>query len=288
MDSVTITAPAKINLNLNITGRLDNGYHTLMTVMQSISLCDKVTVSLNGSGNISVSCSDPSIPADSSNIAFKAAEAFFKATGIEQGADIKIEKNIPSQAGLGGGSADGAAVFYALNRLCKDPLSEEELCSLSAETGADIPFCLKGGTALCEGIGEIITPLPPLPDCFIVIGKGSEGISTKDAYAEADRSPETAACDFDVSLYSCGDIRRIASHCSNSFEKVAPLDEIRRIKGMMLGYGALCAVMSGSGSAVAGLFNGKAEAEEICAVLKEDGYFSCVCKSLEHGVKEST
>ncbi len=277
-DKITVKAPAKINLTLHITGKRPDGYHTLKSVMQSISLCDIVTVGLNGNaGTINISCTDPSIPCDSRNIAFRSAEAFYNAAGIENaGIDIHIEKNIPSEAGLGGGSADGAAVFYALNQLYGAPFTEDKLCSISSAIGADIPFCIKGGTVLCEGIGEIMTPLKPLPDCFIVIGKGNEGISTKEAYAAIDSNPEATYCDFDTAIFK-GSIEKIASHCSNAFEKVSPLDEIRRIKGLMLGSGALCSVMSGSGSAVYGIFRDKPTAEEACAILAEDGYFSALC-----------
>ena len=283
---ITVKAPAKINLTLHITGKLANGYHTLKSVMQSISLCDELTVSLNESGIINVTCSDPTIPVGSGNIAYKAAEAFFSAVKISgYGADIHIEKNIPSQAGLGGGSADGAAVFYALNQLCGEAFTKEKLCEIAASVGADIPFCIKGGTVLCEGIGEIMTDVPPLPDCFIVIGKGDEGISTKEAYEKIDCSPNAADCDFDVSIFS-GDIRKIASHCSNAFSKVSPVDDIRRIRGLMLGCGALCSVMSGSGSAVFGIFTDLSEASQAQAILEEDGYYSKTCTPLKSGVQE--
>ena len=284
-DKITVKAPAKINLTLHITGKRPDGYHTLKSVMQSISLCDTVTVVLNGkAGSIEISCTEPSIPCDSRNIAYKAAEVFYDETGIpNNGINIHIEKNIPSEAGLGGGSSDGAAVFYALNIIHGKPLSEDELCKISARVGADIPFCIKGGTVLCEGIGEIMTPLKPLPDCYIVIGKGTEGISTKEAYAEIDRRTESLNCDFDVSIFDHG-IEKIASHCSNAFEKVSPLDEVRRIKGLMIGSGALCSVMSGSGSAVYGIFRDKETAEEICTILSEDGYFSALCTPKKTGV----
>lgn len=279
---MTVNAPAKINLALHITGRLDNGYHTLKTVMQSISLCDKVTVSLNDSGKINVACSDKSIPVGDGNIAYKAAEVFFRAADIsaETGADIYIEKHIPSQAGLGGGSADGAAVFYALNKLCGEPLTEEKLCEISASVGADVPFCIKCGTALCEGIGEIMTPLPPLPDCFIVIGKGSEGISTKEAYEKIDSCPEAANCDFNAADFT-ENLGKAASRCKNVFEKVSRVDDVLKIKGLMLGGGALCSAMSGSGSAVFGVFTDRSEAEDMCALLAEDGYFSALCKPVK-------
>lgn len=283
---ITVKAPAKINLTLHITGKLDNGYHTLKSVMQSISLCDELTVSLNENKVINVTCSDPSVPTGNENIAYKAAEIFFKAAEIsDKGADIHIEKRIPSQAGMGGGSADGAAVLYTLNKLCGEPLNEDELYGISASVGADVPFCLKGGTVLCEGIGEIMTPLSPLPDCFIVIGKGSEGISTRDAFEKIDSCPEAADCDFDVSIFN-GNIRKIASHCSNAFSKVSPVDDIRRIRGLMLGCGALCSVMTGSGSAVFGIFTEQSDAMQAQQILEEDGYFSKTCVPLKNGVQE--
>lgn len=281
-----VLAPAKINLALHITGKRPDGFHTLKTVMQSVSLCDIVTVEKTGrEKGIEIFCTDKNIPTDGRNIAFKAAEAFFNRTNIPNtGIKIHIEKHIPSEAGLGGGSSDGAAVFAALNRLYGAPLSEEELCSLSAGTGADIPFCIKGGTVLCEGIGEILTPIKPFPDCYIVIGKGEKGISTKEAYNAIDKLPETTNISFDTALFE-GSIGKIAENCFNVFEQVSDNDEIKCIKGTMLAGGALCSVMSGSGSAVFGIFTNAVQAEKCCLELDGKGFFSAMCRPVGHGAK---
>lgn len=281
-----VLAPAKINLALHITGKRPDGFHTLKTVMQSVSLCDIVIVEKTGRENIiDISCTDKNIPTDGRNIVFKAAEAFFNRANIpDRGIRIHIEKHIPSEAGLGGGSSDGAAVFAALNKLYGEPLTEEELCSLSAGTGADIPFCIKGGTILCEGIGEIFTPVKPLPDCYIVIGKGEKGISTKEAYDAIDRLPESRNSGFDVSSFE-GSIEEIAKSCFNVFEQVSGNDEINLIKKVMLAHGALCSVMSGSGSAVFGIFTDAAKAEKCCLELDGKGFFSAMCRPVGHGAK---
>ena len=151
-------AYAKINLSLDIVGVRDDGYHLIKTVMQSISLHDVISISEEGS-EISITCNDPSVPCDERNIVYKCAKRFFEYWGIEFGVHIDIQKNIPSQAGLGGGSADGAAVLVLLNRICGNPFSDEELCIIGAKVGADIPFCIVGGCVLCEGIGEVLTPI---------------------------------------------------------------------------------------------------------------------------------
>lgn len=281
-----VLVPAKINLALHITGKRPDGFHTLKTVMQSVSLCDIVTVEkTNGEKGIEISCTDKNIPTDGRNIVFKAAEAFFNRTNIPNtGIRIHIEKHIPSEAGLGGGSSDGAAVFTALNRLFGEPLTEEELCSLSTGTGADIPFCIKGGTVLCEGIGEILTPIKPLPDCYIVIGKGEKGVSTKEAYNAVDKLPKTEENGFDTALFERS-IEEIAENCFNVFEQVSDNDEIRSIKETMLANGALCSVMSGSGSAVFGIFTNAEQSKNACLEINGKGFFSAMCRPVNHGAK---
>ena len=157
---ITVNAAAKLNLFLDILRRLDNGYHSLFMIMQSVSLYDTVEVSLSHSGKIVVSCSDPSLPSDERNIAYKAAELFFSRAGIEDhGVNIAITKRIPNAAGLAGGSADAAAVLYALNRLFDCRLSETELLKAGAAVGADVPFCLTGGTRLAQNTGEVLSVL---------------------------------------------------------------------------------------------------------------------------------
>ena len=178
-------AYAKINLSLDITGKRADGYHLLETVMQSVSLYD--TVRVERAEEFSVSCSNPHVPLQG-NIAEKAARAFLAAAGLSGGASIHIEKRIPMEAGMAGGSTDAAAVLRALNSLCGERFSRQELCSIGAGIGADVPFCVVVGTCLARGIGEQLTPLPSMMPCRILVVKPSEGISTAAAYRMLDES----------------------------------------------------------------------------------------------------
>lgn len=280
-DSIILNAYAKINLYLDVTGNRSDGYHCIKSVMQSISLYDTVTVSKNNSDNIRITCSDKNIPCDEANTAFKAAQAFFRETKDYFGVDIDIVKRIPSQAGLGGGSSDGAVVLTALNQISHTGFSIQELCEIGAKAGADIPFCIMGGTALCEGIGEILTPLRPLPDCYIVIAKGTAGISTKEAYNKIDLLTNKDNSDMPIlSIYNNSDIAEICSVCYNIFEMVSDVSEINTIKEIMYRYGALVSCMSGSGSAVFGIFTDNAYALKCTEYLKASNYFSKLCRPI--------
>lgn len=286
MEKIIMTAPAKINLMLDVTGRRGDGYHTLDTVMQSISLCDTVEIFSNGSGAVTVDCTDKSVPCGKyaeKNIAFKAAMAFYSCTGISDvGLHISIEKRIPSQAGLGGGSSDGAAVIAGMNMLYGTKLSDSQLCDIGAKVGADVPFCIIGGTKLCKGIGEVISPAPQLEDCFIVIGKGSGGISTAEAYKKIDcLSPSNEQ----NSLMYDGTICSLKKTCGNIFETVTKTKDVSEIKKICAECGAAYSAMSGSGSAVFGLFLKHREAVNCSLSLKEQNFFAEICKPLTYGVK---
>lgn len=283
MNTVKLSAPAKINLTLDVTGKRPDGYHELVTIMQSISLADRIELEITDSGSVTLECDDPSVPSDSKNIAYKAAEAFYlyakkHCTGLH----IKIVKHIPLQAGLGGGSADCAAVLTGLNRLLGTECTDETLCQIGASLGADVPFCIVGGTRLCGGIGEIMSPAPPLEDCFIVIGKGSEGVSTKEAYGEIDSRrlfrTQSGADGYD------GSISSLKNAGGNVFEKTVSCGDVKRIEDIMYRCGAEYSAMSGSGSAVFGLFKDKNAAEESCKALKHYSYFSEICTPLNYGV----
>ncbi len=259
-------AYAKLNLTLDVLGLLDDGYHDLEMVMQSISLHDSVAVRIGCGGDISCISNIPYIPNDERNIAVKAARAFLNATGSNCGGiAIAVEKRIPSSAGMAGGSADGAAALRLLNELCDFPLSDEELCAVGLTVGADVPFCLMGGTALACAKGEAMTELPALPDCFFVIAKPSRGMSTKAVFAEIDnhpieKHPDTKSM---LSAIENGDIPSVAANVYNVFEPVVSADvrDISSIKDVLLNSGALCAAMTGSGSAVFGIFTNREEAE---------------------------
>ena len=266
------TAPAKINLTLDILGRRPDGYHDVAMIMQSVTLSDTVTLTKTEDKNISVSCSDPSIPCNESNIVYKCANAFFKETGIENtGIEIHIEKIIPCEAGLAGGSADGAATLRLLNFAFSAGLSDKALCEIGALVGADIPFCIVGGTRLATGTGTTLTKMKSMPKCFVVIVKPEISVSTKEAYALADSRTGMKFNYTDVckDLIYRGDIRGIASALHNDFEEVLCLEEINSIKKIMYKQKALGAAMSGSGSAVFAIFQSKKAAEKCVAKLSE-------------------
>lgn len=250
----------KINLALNVEGVLPNGYHRIKTVMQEISLCDEISLSYGKTG-LSLSCSNSEIPNDETNIAYKAAKLFFERTGLEEGVHIHIEKRIPSQAGLAGGSTDGAAVLKELNRRWNFPLSDTELLSLGAELGADVPFCILGKTALAEGIGEILTPIKSKIRCGVLIVKPNGGISTPWAYKRLDETGfEPVDVDKVVRDAENGDLDALCRNMGNVFETVAKekVPEVFEIKKALIAHGAKGAMMSGSGTAVFGLFDNDA------------------------------
>ncbi len=270
MEQCIALANAKINLSLDVVGKRADGYHLLQMVMQSVSLHDTVAMRKNEDGAIRLTCTAPEIPCDEQNIAHRSAALFLSHCGISAGVDIHIEKRIPSQAGLGGGSADGAAVFVGLNRLFQAGLSEQELCELGVQVGADVPFCVCGGARLCEGIGEIMTPLPTLPDCTILLCKPDLNINTGEAYRRIDDGaisarPDTAAL---CAGLAAGDLRQIGSHLRNVFESAIPLPVVEEIKAVMRQHKALGACMSGSGSTAFGLFDDPAAAEQCAQVLR--------------------
>lgn len=280
---ITLKAYAKINLLLDITGVLENGYHSIETVFQSVSLCDMISVSLNNTGCINVSADRPEIPSDKSNIAYKAAEKFFEYVKCSEiGADIRIWKGIPSQAGLGGGSADAAAVLNALNMLSSAGLNSEQLCEIGAEIGADVPFCIAGGTAYAEGIGEKLEILPPLSDIcrkFLCIAKGSDGVSTVEAYKKYDTCsdivhPDT---DFVVGELKNKNCSNITGKLMNVFEQITDIEDVDLIRKIMTEHGAENSVMTGSGSAVFGVFSSMKSAEKCAEILKQSDYFAEVC-----------
>ena len=282
--SIRLECPAKVNLSLDIVGKRDDGYHFLKMVMQSIDLCDYVTITKNNTGNISVSCDDESVICDESNTAFKAAKVFFEECEIDDfGVDIKIEKNIPSQAGLGGASADAAGVLVGLNELYKQNLSKTELCNIGERVGADVPFCILGGGALAEGIGDILSPIPSLEECFFTVVKPDLSISTKEAYgkygsAVITRRPDTSSL---IAAIVAQDLENLSSHLCNVFEETISSDVIYQIKDEMLENEAIGALMTGSGSAVFGIFEQKRKAQK-CAD-KFDDFASFVCEPVDHG-----
>lgn len=260
MKSVTLRAYAKINISLDVCGKRQDGYHLLRSVFQGISLYDDIRVIQKEEGEgIEILCNLPYIPTDERNIVHKVATAFFQAAKIPSySIAIELKKTIPSGAGLGGGSADGAAVFSALCRLYGVFFTREQATAILAPLGADIPFFLYSGTMLAEGIGEILSPLPPLPDCFIVLAKPRAGANTKQIFtALAERGiPAHPDTDLVIEGLAQGDLKKIAQGADNVLENVTiPLcPPVGKLKEAMAKQGALLSLMTGSGSTVFGIF----------------------------------
>ena len=268
---IRAVSPAKINLSLEITGRRDDGYHLIHTVMQAITLYETVEIWKNDQPGIALFITGADLPSDESNTACRAAEQFFKKTGIaEFGLGIKLYKKIPVGAGLAGGSADAAAVLAALNELTGANLPVRRLCEIGAFAGADVPFCVLGGAALCTGTGTTMSPLPPMPDCSIVIAKPETDISTAEAYRLIDsvKNPGRRTGADMEDAFRAGDLEAIAKHLSNDFDAVTDLSGVDAIKRIMRRYGCMGCQMSGSGSAVFGIFKDDAPAQRCSEELR--------------------
>ncbi len=268
---VKVKAYAKINLLLDIVGKRNDGYHDLFMIMQSINLYDTVTVTQNNSRKITLSCNINDIPIDDKNIAYKAAERFFAETKIKnKGINIDIFKRIPHAAGLAGGSADGAAVLTALNELTGAALSDDELCKIGVKIGADVPFCIKGGTLLAQGIGDVLNNVKPLRRCYIVIAKPDCSVNTAYAYIQFDKCGKTHTPDKLGMLCALQtrDLKEICLKMENVFEQFIAVDNKVEIKDVMRKNGALGVCMSGSGPTVFGVFEDRQNAENAADMLK--------------------
>lgn len=311
--NLTVDAHAKINLFLDVTARRPDGYHEIAGVMQAVSLCDRVTVGLTEpvgrhlcvlgptpgmAESITLTCTEPSLPTDRGNLAWRAAEAFFSATGYGcRRLTIHIDKHIPAAAGLAGGSTDAAAVLVALNRLFDSPLSTEALCGVGVKLGADVPFCIAGGARITEGIGEKLTPVRPLGDCQILIACGGEGVSTPAAYAALDGAygnfspaaytPRRAQLTTLTAALEAGDVAGVCGSAFNLFESVVlPLRPVaREIRETLEAAGAVTALMSGSGPSVFGIF---LEEDSVCRArraLEARGIPAWVCTPVGQGTE---
>ncbi|MBQ2264603.1 MAG: 4-(cytidine 5'-diphospho)-2-C-methyl-D-erythritol kinase [Oscillospiraceae bacterium] len=281
---MTIRCNAKINLSLDVTGKREDGYHTLESIFQSVTVYDILTVGVSSGSGITLRCSIPALPCDERNLAYRAAQAMLEASGKKCSVQMTLHKHIPSGAGMGGGSADAAGVLFALNKLLRCGYSNEKLREIGIKLGADVPFLLMGGTVLAEGIGEILTPLRPLPELPLVILKGRQSISTPKAYAaidalEAPFHPDTkqmrkAVAEQDAAL--------LAKSCGNTFEDAVGIPDVQRAKEALLADGALCAVMTGSGSAVFGIFDDKQKAEECALKRRGEFAFAQACRTIRN------
>ena len=259
---ITLQEPAyaKINLTLDILGKREDGYHEIESVMQQITLCDDVEIDVETGEDWKLECDWEEVPTDSSNLAWKAAGLFYKSIGIDpQGITIRITKRIPMGAGLAGGSADAAAVLRALNRHEGEPYTIWDLARLSAKVGSDVPFCVLGGTCLATGRGEILTQLLPMPQCFYCIAKPEFSVSTPELYAAFDRAevvyhPDNRGMQKSLDQH---DLMHVAGYVGNVMEPIVSADhpEIQEIKTVMNDCGASGTAMTGSGSAVYGIFD---------------------------------
>lgn len=273
-----IQAYAKINLTLDIIGTRDDGYHEVEMIMQTVSANDTVTIEKNN-GGLNLTCNRSWLPTDGRNLAVKAANAFCEYTNIAPNFDMHIEKYIPVAAGLAGGSANGAAVLIGLNRLTKAGLTQEELCLIGGKLGADVPFCIKGGTAIATGIGEVLSPLPQIPNCIIVLAKPKISVSTPEAYSRFDLCkdvirPDTKGC---IEAIKRGSLSDMTGCMHNVFEDALKIKEVEKLKGIMMSNGAVLAQMTGSGPTVFGIFTNRQSAEKACFKCREEVPFACVC-----------
>lgn len=282
-----IKAYAKINLILDIISRYENGYHNLFMIMQSVDLHDTVEVETNDSGKITIECDTKGVPLDETNIAYKAAKSFFDFTNTNcDGLRIKLIKRIPHAAGLAGGSADGAAVIFALNEMYGLNLSYTELVEVGLKVGADVPFCLFGSTRLAQRYGDILSELPPMPECYIVICKPKQAVPTKGAYSAYDEAASYIRHPDNYGMLEAvvnKDLDKICSHCDNVFEQVIEVCDRAYIKGTMRDYGAKATCMSGSGPSVFGIFDTEEAANSACEELKKTIEETFVCKPVKCG-----
>lgn len=267
-----VQAYAKVNLTLDVLGRREDGYHDLCSVMQEISLHDDVLLELGTGEEWKLYCNALDVPCDETNLAWKAARVFFDRVGREpNGLTVRITKRIPSQAGLGGGSSDAAAVLRLLNEHYGTPLSVSELCALGAQVGSDVPFCVLGGTALAEGRGERLKKLPAAPKLYFAVCKPDAAFSTPKLYAKLDEITVTERPDTEgmCEALRSGDKARIGEGLCNVFEQAVSgsFPALSEIKSVLLACGALGAQMTGSGSAVFGIFADECSAKKACKAL---------------------
>ncbi len=282
MTKISLIANAKINLYLDITSKRPDGYHTLETVMQSVDPGDIVDIATAKRGGIRVSCSDPSIPENEGNICYKAARAFFEETGDPgRGADIRIEKRIPHGAGMGGGSADAAAVLVGLNRIYGGVISGERLSEIGAKIGADVPFCMVGGTKLCRGIGDEISDMEAgafSGYVYLVVMPGFK-CDTRGAYRRFDDDPLPRKGGLEEFL---GSGARFPENMYNVFQRLYGDERINAVAERLSELGASGACLTGSGAAVFGVFSDAEQAANAAKAFPE--CFTSVCKPASRGI----
>ncbi len=265
---VVVLAPAKLNLSLDVAGLLPNGYHDLDMVMQTIDLYERIT--LRRSADLTLRLPGSFVPPNDKNTAYKAAVAFFHYTGLLAGVDITIQKHVPVRAGMAGGSADAAGVLVGLNELYNAQLSMSELCAIGAGIGADVPFALMGGTCRVKGVGDLIKPLPPCPDCWFVVVMPSVGISTPEAFKRYDimGSPVHPDCERQEQAIRENDLAAMCTAAGNALEHCSGAVETAAICKQLNAQGAVTSLMTGSGAAVFGVFDDGQKAKQAQQALR--------------------
>ena len=274
-ESMSLKALAKINLGLDVLGRRENGYHDVRMVMQTMYLYDNITLQKIEEPEIQLKTNLHFLPLDDKNIAYKAAKMLMEEFQIPGGIRITLDKHIPVAAGLAGGSSNAAAVLVGMNRMYDLGLSEQNLMDRGVKLGADVPYCIMRGTVLAEGIGEILTPLDPLPKCYILVAKPTVSVSTKTVYEKLDSHEIEDHPDIDGILEGLknADLKKVASSMGNVLERVTVDDHpiIEDIKKVMKENGALNAMMSGSGPTVFGIYEDKKLAKQAQQKIKKEG-----------------
>ncbi len=265
-NTITKKAYAKVNLGLDVIRRREDGYHEVRMIMQTVDICDVLTFTRQERPGIVVTTDKEELPGDESNLIYKAARLVTETCSVREGIKIELQKRIPMAAGMAGGSTDAAAVFHGMNEMFGLGMDEDEMCALGVKIGADIPYCVKGGTALAEGIGEILTKLPDAPACVVLVAKPDIDVSTKYVYENLHAESLEYHPDIDGMRAAIeeGDLRGMAERMGNVLETVTvnAYPVIREIKEVMKKSGAWNALMSGSGPTVFGIFGEEEKARK--------------------------
>ena len=268
-----LRALAKINLGLDVLGRREDGYHELRMIMQTINMYDQLDMEISEEPGIRITTNLPYVPVNQNNLVYRAANMLMEEFQIKEGLTVDLQKMIPVAAGMAGGSSDAAAALVGINRLFKLGLSQKELMDRAVNIGADVPYCVMRGTALAEGIGEKLTRITQVPDCFVLIGKPGINVSTKAAYESLQLDKISSHPDIDgmIGDIECGDLLAMTQKMGNVFEPgiIEKYPVIGEIKALMESHGALKAMMSGSGPTVFGIFDNREKMEAAAEVLRE-------------------
>lgn len=273
MDRLELKALGKINLGLDVLGRRENGYHDVRMVMQTVYLYDRIIMKKSKTPGIRLETNLYYLPVNENNLAYQAAQMLMDEFHMEEGVSIQLDKHIPVAAGMAGGSSNAAAVLFGMNRMFSLGLSQKELMERGVKLGADVPYCIMRGTVLAEGIGEILTPLSPMPKCYVLIAKPAISVSTKMVYEKLDSHEIEDHPDIDGILagLKAGDLKKVAGSMGNVLERVTvdAYPVIDQIKKMMIKEGALNAMMSGSGPTVFGIFEEKVTARKAADAIRD-------------------